>query len=129
MYNIEKSKCADCGYCFLVCPFNAIIHHVEEKYYEIDQEKCKQCGLCYQSCITKAINASNDQEKITKIYISNDCIGCSMCSRLCPNQAIEGVIKQKFNIDENKCIKCGVCASKCPKKAIIVEKALVNKEK
>lgn len=121
MYKIDAKKCADCGYCSFVCPFGAIIHHVDEKYYEIDQEKCKQCGICYKNCITSAIDASEDQTMIKSIKITKDCIGCSLCSRNCPAEAISGVLKEKFKINEDLCLKCGVCAAKCPKKAIAVE--------
>ena len=129
MYTIDKKKCADCGYCSFVCPFDAIIHHVDEKYYEIDQEKCKKCGQCYKSCIRSAIDASKDQEIIKTIYISEDCIGCSACSRVCPQQAISGQLKEQFTINPDLCIKCGVCANKCPKKAIVTTTVPASKGK
>lgn len=41
------------------------------------------------------------------------CKGCSACSRVCPADAISGVIRSPFKIDTNKCIKCGSCIEKC----------------
>ena len=41
------------------------------------------------------------------------CKGCSLCSRKCPVNAIEGVVKSPFVIDQNKCIKCGSCIDSC----------------
>lgn len=41
------------------------------------------------------------------------CKGCSACARHCPVEAIVGVIKSPFAIDQNKCIKCGMCQSTC----------------
>jgi NADH-quinone oxidoreductase subunit F len=41
------------------------------------------------------------------------CVGCSVCSKRCPVNAISGEIKKPFVIDEAKCIKCGVCAEAC----------------
>ncbi len=41
------------------------------------------------------------------------CKGCSACARNCPVDAIVGVIKSPFAIDQNKCIKCGMCQSTC----------------
>lgn len=46
------------------------------------------------------------------------CTGCSLCSNICPVNAIE--MKSNFEgflepvINENKCINCGLCMSKCP---------------
>jgi len=41
------------------------------------------------------------------------CIGCGMCTRVCPADAISGAIKQPHVIDKAKCVKCGLCAEKC----------------
>jgi NADH-quinone oxidoreductase subunit F len=48
------------------------------------------------------------------------CRGCSKCSRVCPQGAITGKIKEPFVIDEDKCIKCGACLEACPFGAISV---------
>jgi len=53
--------------------------------------------------------------------ITDACKGCSACSRKCPVEAISGVIKEKFNIDQSKCIKCGQCMATCKFGAIIKE--------
>ena len=41
------------------------------------------------------------------------CKGCSLCSKKCPANAIEGEIKKTFIIDVSKCIKCGQCFNVC----------------
>ena len=125
MYIIEREKCVDCAYCSYVCPFGSLIHHLDEKYWEIDQGKCQQCGICFSSCINSAITCDKDQQIVDTIVISDRCIGCSLCSKKCPANAISGVLKEKFHIDESKCIKCGLCATTCKQNAIDVTRRYV----
>ncbi len=51
--------------------------------------------------------------------ITDKCIGCTACSRVCPVNAISGSVKNRHEIDVTKCIKCGACVSKCKFGAII----------
>ena len=122
MFFIDKDKCVDCGFCAYVCPFDSLIHHVDDKRWEIDQKKCKQCGQCFISCGASAIYCDKDQKYITSIKIGDDCIGCTICARNCPVGAIVGEAKKKHVINDNKCIKCGVCAIVCKRQGIMVER-------
>ena len=65
-------------------------------------------------------------KKLLKYSIDKDkCIGCGMCARNCPADAITktdyvapGKKLPAFVIDINKCIKCGACIGGCKFKAI-----------
>lgn len=45
------------------------------------------------------------------------CIGCHLCEKVCPNDAI--VVEEKIeSIHLGKCCYCGLCAEYCPQDAI-----------
>lgn len=58
-------------------------------------------------------------QDLLSIVITDGCIGCTACKRVCPVDAISGEVKQNHVIDQAKCIKCGACIPKCPKKVIV----------
>jgi len=50
--------------------------------------------------------------------ITDKCIGCDACVKVCPQKAISGEKKKKHIIDQNKCIKCSACLDACKFNAI-----------
>lgn len=50
--------------------------------------------------------------------ITDDCKGCTKCSRICPAGCISGKPKEKHVIDVSKCLKCGACMDSCKFNAI-----------
>lgn len=58
-------------------------------------------------------------KNLTTFYIEKEtCIGCGLCARKCPADAIEGKSKEPHVISLGKCIKCGTCYYVCPTGAV-----------
>ncbi len=106
--------CIACGICVKVCPFDA--PSVENNLSRIDLNKCKVCSLCVPKCPTKAITDFIPQRP--KAFIMDNCIGCLICTKVCPVNAPSGELKKLHFIDQSKCIGCGICTEKCPVQAI-----------
>lgn len=120
--------CMGYGSCVKACQFDAI--HVINGIAVVDKEKCKACGKCIEVCPKKLISlipysssyavscSSKDKGVDAMKKCQVPCIGCGICQKNCPNEAIT-LEDNKAVIDQAKCVKCGACMEKCPKKAIV----------
>lgn len=120
--------CLGYGSCVKACPFDAI--HVENGVAVVDKEMCKACGKCVEACPKKLISlipydapyqvacSSKDRGPVAMKACDTACIGCGLCKRNCPSDA---VTVENFNatIDPEKCSGCGTCVEKCPRKSIV----------
>lgn len=119
--------CIGFGSCAEVCQFGAIT--VENDIAVIDRDKCVACGACVDICPHNVIKLVEKKERTFVKCVSKDkgatlknicsagCIGCKICEKSCPKDAIH-VVDNLAAIDYAKCVNCGICASKCPKKII-----------
>ena len=91
---IDKESCVRCGYCFRVCPTDAI------KYGQLLPKTVKG---------GKAIVVNQD-----------NCIGCMTCTRVCPSMGALNVARTNKlpYINPGYCARCEECMHSCPSGAI-----------
>lgn len=63
-------------------------------------------------------------------FIMDNCIGCTACAKVCPQDCIFGDREEMHVIHGDWCIDCSICGNVCPVAAIIDHEAvLVEKVK
>ena len=84
-----------------------IMEEILENFYDEIKEHIED-----DRCYTMQCN------NLIKLTITEKCIGCGICQRVCPVDCIAGEKKEQRNIDYNRCTHCGRCLSACPVDAI-----------
>ncbi len=72
----------------------------------------------YEAHITDHACPAGVCRELTAFEIMDDCDGCHLCFKVCPVDAITGVIKEMHVIDHEACISCGACVEVCPTDSI-----------
>lgn len=52
---------------------------------------------------------------------SQKCIGCGLCTQVCPHPVFELEEDRARIVDSDQCMECGACALNCPVDAITVQ--------
>jgi NADH:ubiquinone oxidoreductase subunit F (NADH-binding) len=86
-------------------PVLSTLNYFENEYMEhIDHQRCPS-GKC--------------KDLVTYLILEGSCIGCTVCARRCPVNAISGERRGLHVIDQQTCIKCGECLEACKFDAVV----------
>ena len=59
---------------------------------------------------------------VTTLRLNADaCIGCGLCTQVCPHQVFAMDRNKATIIERDACMECGACALNCPVKALTVD--------
>ena len=87
-------------------PVLSTLDNFYDEYVEHVRDKTCRAKQC-KSLLTYTINPEH-------------CIGCHLCAKNCPADAIGGLVRKPHVINPDKCIKCGMCMARCKFNAILV---------
>lgn len=83
-------------------PVLATLKYFREEYEEHVRGICRT-GTC---------------KDMVKYIVTDKCIGCTKCSKVCPVEAIDYKPYEQHHIDTEKCTMCGLCIAECEFDAI-----------
>ena len=115
--------CLNCNLCVGNCP-NKILTKADENFSAVHidyskgngfcEYKCNKCSsVCPSGAVKKITLEEKQKTKIASATVTDSCIGCRICEKLCPTGAITINLNNTAIIDELKCIGCGRCAANC----------------
>ena len=83
-------------------PVLATLKYFREEYEEHVRGICRT-GTC---------------KDMVKYVVTDKCIGCTKCSKVCPVEAIDYKPYEQHHINTDKCTMCGLCIAECEFDAI-----------
>ena len=114
---LPQTQCTKCGYpdC-----------HAYAKAMSLDEAEHNRCPTGGQEGIVRLakilgkseipLDISRGQERVRPLAVINEmeCIGCTLCIKACPVDAIVGAPKQLHLVVNDRCTGCDLCVPPCP---------------
>ncbi len=72
----------------------------------------------YEAHIRDKACPAHQCQPLIRYVINDNCNGCHVCFKRCPQQCITGEVKGMHEITQEDCIKCGICYESCKFDAI-----------
>lgn len=108
---------------------NARLSDAEKRLSEIKADLDAKKERKAKGISSKALRPLYHFMSGTKAFrVTEDCIGCGMCARNCPDNAIRMEDGKPVWVKKN-CIKCSACINRCPKTAIQYGKGTVKRNR
>ena len=121
---LPQTQCTRCGYADCAAYAQAIAH---------DSAPINRCPPAGQAGVQRLADltgqaataldpACGSEGPRTVVWIDEDwCIGCTLCIKACPTDAIIGTHKRMHTVIEAYCTGCDLCIPVCPVDCIRVE--------
>ena len=114
---LPQTQCRRCGYDACRPYAEALVRG------EADIDRCPPGGESTLGALARllrrpvvaldpACGVSGPRE--TARIVESECIGCTVCIRACPVDAIVGARKWMHSVLESECTGCGLCVEPCP---------------
>lgn len=79
----------------------------------IDNGSIEFFDLGKEQIVRESFKLGNTVVKKSGFIITDCCIHCGKCERICPQKCIT-----EYKIDQKHCLHCGLCVEECPVRAI-----------
>ena len=125
---LPQLQCKKCAYEDCLSYAHAVVSDDE------DLNKCEPGGIHTEKQLKNILknNDSIKENKIKNYQIAEirveECIGCTICIKVCPVDAIIGARHQKHYILNDQCNGCELCISQCPVDCMEMQQYEDNKD-